>query len=287
MNDPDPTGNSTPRGIRGLTSAPDPLGEKTKQGKTAIGLFINDPDMVELCGYIGFDWFMIDQMYSANDWGRTQHLIRAGEAAGMTPVVRVHSNPWLGDDPHVPAEVARALALGARYVLVSNRGRRDIEMCIQAIHDWHRRVMVLNPFVGLSAVEVERQMRQIADETFVIPQPEARSALDEALETLAIPEVRMLFVATGDASRELSDNSSWDWYDAKLWALIESLVEAGKRKGAVIGASTASGGDLAELARRVERLHRTGVQMILIQGAPYLFQIAIGKFVRELKSVLQ
>ena len=249
MNDPDATGNSTPRGIRGLSSARDPLGEKTRQGKPAIGLFINDPDMVELCGYIGFDWFMIDQMYSTNDWGRTQNLIRAGEAVGITPVVRVHSNPWLGDDPHVPANVARALALGARYVLVSNRGRRDIETCIKAIHDWHRRVMVLNPFVGLSAGELERQMQQVADETFVIPQPECRSALDEALETLAIPEVRMLFVATGDASRELSDTGSWDWYHPKLRALIESLVEAGKRKGAVIGASTGSGQDLAELAK--------------------------------------
>ena len=93
-------------------------------------------------------------------------------------------------------------------------------------------VMVLNPFVGLSAAEIERQMQQVADETFVIPQPECRSALDEALETLAIPEVRMLFVATGDASRELSDTGSWDWYHPKLRALIESLVEAGKRKGA-------------------------------------------------------
>jgi len=287
MNESDATAIATPRGLRGLSSAPDPLGEKTRQGKPAIGLFINDPDMVELCAYIGFDWFMIDQMYSANDWSRTQNLIRAGESVGITPVVRVHSNPFLGDDSHVPANVARALALGARYVLVSNRGRRDIEVCMQAIHDWHRRVMVLNPFVGLSTVELERRMQQVADETYIIPQPEARSALDEALETLALPDVRMLFVATGDASRELSDTGSWDWYDPKLRNLIESLVEAARRKGAVIGASCGSGKDLAELARRVEYLHRLGAQMILIQGSPYLFQVAISPFVRELRQMLQ
>ena len=130
-------------------------------------------------------------------------------------------------------------------------------------------------------------MRQLADETFVIPQPEARSALDEALETLALPEVRMLFVATGDASRELSDTGSWDWYDPKLRDLIVSLVEAGQRKGAVIGASCGSGKDLAELAKRVEYLHRLGVRMILIQGTPYLFQVAIAPFVRELRAILQ
>jgi 4-hydroxy-2-oxoheptanedioate aldolase len=277
----------TRENIRGLTSAPDPLGDKIGQGKPAIGLFLNDPDMVELCAYIGFDWFMIDQMYSANDWGRAQSLLRAGESVGITPVLRVHSNPFLGDDPHVPANVARALALGARYVLVSNRGRRDIEVCLRAVHDWHRRVMVLNPFVGLSTIEVERRMQQLVEQTFVIPQPEARCALDEALETLALPAVRMLFVATGDASRELSDNGTWDWYDPRLRDLIERLVEAGNKKGAVIGASVGSGRDLAELARRVEHLHRLGVRMILVQGSPYLFQVAISPFVRELRAILQ
>jgi 4-hydroxy-2-oxoheptanedioate aldolase len=280
-------GPALPRGIRGLSSAPDPLGDKTRHGHAAIGLFINDPDMVELCAYLGFDWFMIDQMYSANDWSRTQQLIRAGESVGITPVVRVHSNPFLGDDSHVPASVARALALGARYVLVSNRGRRDVEVCLRAIHDWHRRVMVLNPFVDLPRDEFERRLRQMADETYVIPQPEARSALDEALDTLALADVRMLFVATGDASRELSDTGSWDWYDPKLRSLIERLVDAGRRKNAVIGASTGSGKDLAELAKRVEHLHRMGVRMILVQGAPYLFQLAITPFVRELRAIVQ
>jgi 2-keto-3-deoxy-L-rhamnonate aldolase RhmA len=199
----------------------------------------------------------------------------------------VQSNPWLGEDPRTATDVARALALGARYVLVSNRGRRDIEACVRAIYDWHRKIMVVHPFVGMSAAEAEQEMRKVADQTFVIPQPEAKSALDEALETLAIPEVRMLFVATGDASRELSVTGAADWYAPKLWELIESLVAAAKEKGAVIGASTSSGADFSELARRVERLHKFGVQMIMIQGAPYLFQLAVGKFVRELRALLQ
>jgi 2-keto-3-deoxy-L-rhamnonate aldolase RhmA len=52
--------------------------------------------MVELAAFLGLDWFMIDMMFTVLDFGRTQLLIRTGEAAEITPVVRVQSNPWLG-----------------------------------------------------------------------------------------------------------------------------------------------------------------------------------------------
>ena len=56
-----------------------------REGKTALGITIADVQMVELAAHLGFDWFMIDQMFTSNDWGKTQDLVRAGEAYGITP----------------------------------------------------------------------------------------------------------------------------------------------------------------------------------------------------------
>ena len=61
-----------------------PLLENMKSDKTSLGLYVNSPDMVELCSHLGFDWFMIDQMFTGLDWGKTQEMIRTGEAAGIS-----------------------------------------------------------------------------------------------------------------------------------------------------------------------------------------------------------
>lgn len=98
--------------------------EKIDAGKVALGMRINDPERVELCAHLGFDWFMLDQMFTANDWSRTQDLIRTGEAAGLTPVVRVHSNPWLGYDHSIAVNVSRAHGIGAQFIMVSNSCKR-------------------------------------------------------------------------------------------------------------------------------------------------------------------
>ena len=40
--------------------AKSPLLEKLQNGGTALGLYVNSPDMVELCAHLGFDYFIID-----------------------------------------------------------------------------------------------------------------------------------------------------------------------------------------------------------------------------------
>src|SRR5690348_6925421 len=60
----------------------DRLLEDITEGRPSIGLAAGSSDLIELCAFIGFRWVMIDQMFSANDWARTEELIRTSEAAG-------------------------------------------------------------------------------------------------------------------------------------------------------------------------------------------------------------
>lgn len=95
-----------------LRMSEDPLEDRAENGKTALGVYVNSHYTVELAPHVGFDWVFIDQMFTDIGWRQTGHMIRAAEAAGITPVVRVQSTPWLGYDHHVAIDVARNLGIG-------------------------------------------------------------------------------------------------------------------------------------------------------------------------------
>jgi 4-hydroxy-2-oxoheptanedioate aldolase len=260
----------------------DTLSEKLGGGGTALGVWASDPDMVELLAHLGFDWFMIDQMFTSNDWQKTEMLIRTGEAAGITPVVRVQSNPWIGPDPRIAVDVSRLQGIGARHILVSHADISEIRTCAEVSHDWHRKALHIHPFDAFN--EWNPNIEAMSQETFIIPHAESVQALNQLEETLAIPEVKQFFFAMTDASRVLMNSEEPDWYNEKLWELVDRAVARGRDEGVVIGANTSYAYDMEEMGKRVIRLHERGVRMVLIQGAPFLFQIAIGKFLRDLNT---
>lgn len=260
----------------------DSLAEKIRSGATAIGAYTNDADMIELMAHMGFDYVMIDQMFTSTDWSKVETLIRTSEASGITPLIRVQSNPWLGYDHRVAVDVARLLGIGAQYVIVSHSGIQEIQECIEASRDWHRKAMHIHPFDGFD--QWSPRIDKMASGTTIIPQPETRQSLSESTQTLELPDVRMLFYAMTDASRVLAGDAKPDWYLPELWDLVDQGVAAARNKGAVVMANTSYAYTMEELANRVAKLHAHGVQMILVQGAPFLFQIAVGEFLSRVRS---
>ena len=65
--------------------------EKLVDNKTVIGTFskFSSPVATEMLGYLGFDFVILDMEHSALDYHQAEDLIRAGEAAGISTVIRV------------------------------------------------------------------------------------------------------------------------------------------------------------------------------------------------------
>lgn len=263
-----------------------PLLTKLRQGGTAIGTRINSVDMIDLCGYLGFDWFVIDHMFSANDWGRTENFIRAGEAAGITPVVRVQANPWVGYDHRVAIEVSRAMGMGAQFVFVSNSCKREIDECIEVSKGWHRKAMIIHPFQDEDDWIRKREGKK-EQESFVIPQPESTGAMAELDETLKHPNVKAMFFAMSDASMAMTGEKKPNWYHPKVWEAVDRVVALGKEHDCAIGANTSYGYTIEELVKRIRHLHEHGVRLIQVQSVNFIFQVAAGKMMRELKPILK
>ena len=82
------------------------------EGRTAYGLAVqmNSPETVELAGAVGYDFVYIDCEHGSFYLEGAITLIRAAEASGITPFVRVPN--------HEPSFIMRVLDAGAMGVIV-------------------------------------------------------------------------------------------------------------------------------------------------------------------------
>ena len=261
-----------------------PLLENIKNGTTSLGLSANTPEMLELCAHMGFDCLLIDQMFTGLDWNRTEEMIRAGVAAGITPIVRIQSNPWLGYDRQIAVNVTRAQGIGAQFIFISPSCKKEIEECMEVSRDWHRKCMHIHPFNSID--EWSQKIAKMEDDTYIMPFVESEGCLEELDDIMSIPGLKVFLFAMTDASKILANSNEPDWYHTKLWEYLHRAVEIGRKNDVVIGANTSYCYDLDELGRRVCKLHEAGVKLILMQSSYFLFQVAIGRFLNEVKRDL-
>ena len=71
--------------------APNPLRVKLLAGEPIAGIYIqtNSPDCVELAAAAGLDYVILDEEHGSFGMDAVVHMIRAAEASGIVPIVRV------------------------------------------------------------------------------------------------------------------------------------------------------------------------------------------------------
>src|SRR5437763_13958908 len=107
------------------------------EGKVVFGAIISShaPDLIELFGAIGYDFVMIDCEQGPMSLDEVEHMVRAAEVFGITPITRIpnHEDSTIlrfldrGVQgiivPHVnTSAVAEAVARAARYHPDGHRG---------------------------------------------------------------------------------------------------------------------------------------------------------------------
>lgn len=253
----------------------DPLGEAVEQGETAIGMYATSDEIIEVAAHVGMDFVVLDQMLTGLDWSALQGLLRTSKAAGITPVVRIQSTPWLGYDRRVPTDVSRAVGVGAPYIKVSNAGLRDVEECLKVAHGFKYNLMSRFPNDPYGRAD------SMLENVEIIPQPETEDSLDAFADTIALEDVRIHDIALGDASVELTGDRDPDWEDERIWEFIDEAVALGEKHDTVVGANPpflfkdTSEFTLEEMADRVVRLQEHGIRVITLDPGSWLFQMAM------------
>src|SRR6185436_14025448 len=104
---------------------------KLAEGKVVFGAIISRhaPDMVEMLGAIGYDFVMIDCEHGPMSLDEVEHMVRAAEVFGITPITRIPN--------HEDSTILRYLDRGVQGIIVPHVNTRDAaEAVARAARYW-------------------------------------------------------------------------------------------------------------------------------------------------------
>ncbi len=236
-------------------------------GKTVAGVivFTGSPMVVELMAAGGMDFVIIDMEHSALDLDRAGHLIRAADAAQITPFVRV---------PGVDAAlIMKLLNLGAAGIVLPHANRNNCAALLQAMRYapmGERGACQITRAAGYARGGWDAYAERANRELMAIALIEEQSSLADFEALAAMPGLDAYFVGPTDLSISLGvPGATFD--EPRMSQALDSVVAAARRHGKY--AMTLIGNNLdVEYGRRIAA---RGVQLIVLGTDGDLFVDAI------------
>lgn len=228
---------------------------------TGIILFTGSPMIAELAAAAGIDFVIIDMEHSALDLDRCAHVIRAADAAGITPLVRV---------PEVDAAlIKKLLNLGAAGIVVPHASRANCEAALRAARyapDGDRGVCTVVRSAGYAPGDWIGHAREANREVMVIPLLEEKEVLADFESLAAIPGLDVFFVGPTDLSISLGvPHANFD--EPAMSAALDRIVDAASRRGKHVMTTIGNRLD-PDYGRTVAR---RGVQLVVLGTDGHLF----------------
>jgi 4-hydroxy-2-oxoheptanedioate aldolase len=196
----------------------------------------SDPAFVEIAGFAGFDFVILDMEHGPTGLQQMQNLIRAARVADIVPVIRTRDQS--------PESVSQALDIGAQAVQIPQvTTAAEAEAILRSARFYPRGERGVCRFVraaGYSSVNRNDYFRQ-ANETLIILQIEGMEGLKNFDAILKVPGIDILFVGPYDLSQSMGIPGETD--HPQLIAAIRELVHKAQQAGKHVGifADTPSG----------------------------------------------
>lgn len=195
---------------------------KLQAGETVFGCFLRfaDAGLVELLGYQGWDFLVFDGEHGLLEARDCEHMVRAAELRGVTPIVRVMTN-------QAPI-ILRFMDTGAQGAQVpSVNSAEEAEAAVQAVKYHPRGTRGL---AGVRAAgygqpaPLADYIRQANAETLVIVHIETATAVERISEISAVEEVDVVFIGPADLSQSLGFPGETG--HPEVQTAIDKIVEA-------------------------------------------------------------
>lgn len=172
--------------------------EKLAAGEDVYGLFcaIPEPVLVEMIGCAGYDFVILDTEHTLVNPQQLENLVRAAEAVGLTPFVRVPEAD--------PGAVLRALDAGAMGVVVPHvRQRSDVDDAIRAARYHPEGMRSLNGgrVPGFGRIDLADYIKRANAEIMVIPLIEDAEGVAAIDDILSGGGIDLILPGPGDLSQ--------------------------------------------------------------------------------------
>lgn len=217
--------------------------EKIKSGEQVLGAFlgINSPPLVEMLGYAGFDFVVIDDEHGAFSASELENIIRTADSVGVVPIVRVSYDP---------SSIQKALDRGAKGVQVPmvNTKEEALEVVKRAkFPPYGNRGVSYSTRPARYGKDVGKPYIDESNENImIIVHIETLAAANNFEEIATVPGIDLAFIGSTD----LSVNMGYQLEGAshpEVKKVIDELFLKGKELDLPIGtvASNSAGANVA------------------------------------------
>lgn len=210
--------------------------QKLRSGEKSVGAFLGfySLEMVEMLGYAGFDFIVIDDEHGAFSPRDMENMIRAAELVNLVPIVRVSYDP---------SGIQKALDRGAKGIQVPMvNTKEEAELVVKRVK--------FPPIGQRGAAFITRPARygrdhgkpflDAEDENVLIAvQIETPQAVENFEEIVSVPGIDMAFIGPTDLSIFMGYKEEGAMHP-EVQKVIAKLRERARQKNIPLGTIAAS-----------------------------------------------
>ena len=237
---------------------------KLERGEVVMGMmhFTGSPMVVEVMARAGLDFFIVDMEHSPIDVGLAATLVRTGDAAGITPFVRV---------PEVDAGlIKKMLNLGAQGIVVPHANRESAQAAVRAA--WYEPAGIRGSCPAIRAANYGPEdgwdafQKAANREVLVIPLIEDTATVDDFEALADTPGLDVFFLGPFDYSVSAGVPGA-DFDHPVMAQTISRMIEIASRRGKYVMTSV---GDRID-AQYGRGIIEKGVRMISYSADALVF----------------
>ncbi|MBV9544396.1 MAG: 2-dehydro-3-deoxyglucarate aldolase [Chloroflexi bacterium] len=220
---------------------PNTMKAKLKAGQPVFGVQIDTPwpELVEVCGHLGFDWAFLDAEHGPLAEADIAHMVRAAESAGITPVVRVPRNE--------PETILRYMETGVAGIVVpqvnSGEEARRVVAAVKYPPQGRRGIGSSRASGYGFGPPGDVYRSQVNDQTVVILLLENIRGVENLDEILAVDGVDVVFVGPADLSASMGGPIGLE--EPSVQGVVDDVLERTIAAGRIAGVNTGPRGSRA------------------------------------------
>jgi 4-hydroxy-2-oxoheptanedioate aldolase len=204
-----------------------------KNGEVAFGIWVvsSSPHIVEMVGYAGFDFVMIDTEHAGlSPYGlEFENCIRAAYAADITPLAR----PTWND----PGQIKKILNTGAKGIMPPHiNTKEDAELLVRSAKFAPAGRRSCAPVVRAAKhgfTNWQEFWRKSNEEILVMPIIEEKEAIDNLEEIISVEGIDGVNFGPFDYSMSVGLDGKCE--DPLIWKTLEKIVRICRPKGMTVG----------------------------------------------------
>lgn len=234
---------------------------KLKEGKTSIGTWIGigHPDIPDVLGNLGFDWFIFDTEHNPLEIETIQHLIQAMGTSPTLPMVRVAWNDIV--------MIKRALDIGAYGVMIPwVNTKEEAENAVKYCHYPQSGGLRGTGPRRANNYGFDREYFELIDEELLIAvQIETEKAINNLEDICSVDGIDVVYIGPADLSMSLGIYEQFN--HPKFIKSLETVLDKAKAAGVTPGIHCG----IENINQYIEKGFRfnslTGDAWLLIHGA--------------------